>query len=106
MLPGAAGGDGVRRYLTYKEGLKLRGAINGVILERVAAVVALVLLVGATLPFSLLPRLRDAGRDWVVSALMIVVVVVLGGIAILWPPRPASRGAQGLADRARARPFG
>ena len=83
VLPGGAGGDGVRIYLTYKEGLKLRGAINGVILERVAAVLALVLLVGATMPFFLLPRLGDAGRDWMVPALLISVVAVIGGIAIL-----------------------
>ena len=57
VLPGGTGGDGVRMYMTYKEGLELRGAINGVILERVAVVLALVLLVGATLPFFLLSYL-------------------------------------------------
>jgi len=83
VLPGGTGGDGVRMYMTYKEGLELRGAINGVILERVAAVLALVLLVGATLPFFLLPYLNDVSRDWMVPAFLTAVGAVLSGIALL-----------------------
>ncbi|MBL6927924.1 MAG: flippase-like domain-containing protein, partial [Rhodospirillales bacterium] len=49
-LPASVGGDAVRTYLTYRHGISLRGALNGVMLERVATVTGLVLLVAAVLP--------------------------------------------------------
>jgi len=57
-LPGGTGGDPVRGYLAYKAGLGLRGAINGVMLERLVTVVALVILVDAT-QVSFLPKLDE-----------------------------------------------
>ena len=54
---------GVCMHMTYKKGLELRGAINGVILERVASILALMFLVGATMPLVLLPRFNDASLD-------------------------------------------
>lgn len=56
-------GSGLYVQMTYKEGLELRGVINGVILERVASILALVFLVGATMPLLLLPRLNHASLD-------------------------------------------
>jgi len=50
-LPGGTGGDAVRMYMGYRSGLPLRGAINGVMLERLATVFALVLVVDITQPF-------------------------------------------------------
>ena len=47
-LPGGSGGDAVRMYLSYKHGLSLRNAVNGVIIERIATVLALVALVDIT----------------------------------------------------------
>ena len=44
-LTGASGGDAVRMYLFYRHGFSLRSAVNGVIIERIAAVVSLVILV-------------------------------------------------------------
>ena len=43
-LPGGNGGDVVRMYLSYKLGLSLRNAVNGVIIERIVTVLALVVL--------------------------------------------------------------
>lgn len=50
VLPSSVGGDAVRIYKTYRQGMSLRGAINGVFLERVVAVLALVALVLVMLP--------------------------------------------------------
>lgn len=56
-------GGGVCVHMNYKEGLELRSAINGVILERVVSILALVFLVRATMPLLLLPRLNDVSLD-------------------------------------------
>ena len=44
-LPGGNGGDAVRMYLSYRLGFSLRNAVNSVIIERIAAVLSLVVLV-------------------------------------------------------------
>ena len=51
VLPGGTSGDLVRMFLSYRSGLTLRGSINGVMLERLITVVALVLLISLTQPF-------------------------------------------------------
>lgn len=79
-LPSSVGGDGVRIYKVYKQGVGLRSAFNGVILERVATVVALVVLVGVTLPW-FLPRLDETARAMAGPGLG---VVALGAAAGLW----------------------
>ncbi|MDD9876021.1 MAG: lysylphosphatidylglycerol synthase transmembrane domain-containing protein [Magnetovibrio sp.] len=76
-LPGGTGGDAVRIYMVYKSDVGLRGAFNGVILERVAIVLALVLLVVAAQPF-IVPKLDEAAAAWVVP---VVVLVTLGACA-------------------------
>lgn len=79
-LPSSVGGDGVRIYKVYKHGVGLRSAFNGVILERVATVVALVLLVGVTLPW-FLPRLDETARAMAGPGFG---VIALGAAAGLW----------------------
>ena len=79
-LPSSVGGDGVRIYKVYSQGLGLRSAFNGVILERVVTVVALVILVGVTLPW-FLPRLDETARAMAGPGLGIVA---LGAAAGLW----------------------
>ena len=53
-LPGGTGGDVVRIYLVFKGNWGIRGAVNGVLLERVATLLALMILVLCTLPFFLI----------------------------------------------------
>ena len=60
-----------RRYRADPEG-GLRGAVNGVMLERTAAVVALVALVAATQPF-FLPRVGEDTAGWIGSAVALSV---------------------------------
>jgi len=49
-LPSTVGGDGVRMYRAYRNGLPLEPAISSVILDRVIGLTALVLLVAAAQP--------------------------------------------------------
>lgn len=81
-LPGGTGGDAMRVYMVYKAGLGLRGALNGVILERVATVLALVILVLVTQPF-FLSNLDAASRAWVVPAIAVVSIGAFSGVALI-----------------------
>lgn len=76
VLPSSAGGDPVRIYMAYKDGLPLDKAFNGVFLERAVTVVALVLLVAMVQPL-FLPKLNpEAGM------LNLVVLGALAGGAV------------------------
>ncbi len=81
-LPSSVGGDAVRIYKTYRAGLTLRGAVNGVMLERIAAVVALVALVAATQPF-FLPRVGEDTAGWIGSAVALSVAATVAGMVVL-----------------------
>jgi uncharacterized membrane protein YbhN (UPF0104 family) len=78
-LPSSVGGDAVRMYLARREGLSLQGAINGVMLERMATVSGLILLVVITQPF-LLSRIGDNPAKFVFPALAAIAVI---GIAVV-----------------------
>ncbi len=81
-LPSSVGGDVVRIYKAYRAGLTLGGAVNGVMLERVAAVIALVALVAATQPF-FLPRVGDETARWIVPAVALGVAGTVAGMVVL-----------------------
>ncbi|HEX6978349.1 MAG TPA: lysylphosphatidylglycerol synthase transmembrane domain-containing protein [Alphaproteobacteria bacterium] len=49
-LPSAIGGDAVRAWLATHEGLPLGKAVNGVLIDRVIALLVLITIIGATLP--------------------------------------------------------
>jgi len=109
-LPGGTGGDAVRIYMAYKADIGLRGAINGVILERVATVVALVLMALATLPF-FVDRLGAEDQAWVVPSIMLIAGGAVFGLIVLCnlDRLPAAmrrwnlvRGLSNLAKDARA----
>jgi len=90
-LPGGTGGDPVRGYLAYKAGLGLRGAINGVMLERLVTVVALVLLVDVT-QVSFLPKLDEVTRNlFLLSVVLISVGAVVGLFVIIMLERLPER---------------
>ena len=75
-LPSSVGGDAVRIYKTWRAGLTLGAAVNGVMLERIAAVVALVALVAATQPF-FLPRVSEDTAGWIISAVALSVAATV-----------------------------
>ena len=81
-LPSSVGGDAVRIYKTWRAGLTLGSAVNGVMLERIAAVVALVALVAATQPF-FLPRVDEDTAGWIISAVAVAVAATVAGMVVL-----------------------
>ena len=72
----------MRMYKAYRAGLSLSGAVNGVMLERAAAVVALVLLVIATQPV-LMTRADARVGVWLIPALALFAVATVAGLALL-----------------------
>ncbi len=76
-LPSSVGGDAVRMYKAYRAGLSVPAAVNGVMLERAAMVLALLVMVAATQPL-FLPRVSAEIERWVAPA---VAVALLGGVA-------------------------
>ncbi len=81
-LPSSVGGDAVRIYKTYRAGLTLGRAVNGVMLERIAAVVTLVALVAATQPF-FLPRVGDETARWILPFVALGVAATVAGMVVL-----------------------
>ena len=79
VLPSSVGGDAVRMYKAYKAGLALPKAVNGVMLERIAMLVALVAMVAVLQP-ALLERIGDRVPVWIfptVTTLAVVGIIVL-----------------------------
>ena len=81
-LPSSVGGDAVRIYLAHRAGQPLSGAINGVMLERVAIVLALTLLVLAMQPL-FLGKLDPGKAPWVLSGVVSLTVLAVIGIGFL-----------------------
>lgn len=82
VLPGAVGADAVRVWMAHRSGLKLGAAINGVMLERIVTVLALVLLVAVTQPL-LFSRIPDHGVAWVFPALTGIALLGIAFIMVL-----------------------
>jgi len=82
ILPSSVGGDAVRIYKVYHEGINLRGAVNGVLLERAVTVVALLVLVDATLPW-FMPRVDDATLKVIIPGIALVSVAGFVGLGLL-----------------------
>jgi uncharacterized protein (TIRG00374 family) len=81
-LPGGTGGDAVRMYLGYRSGVSLRGAINGVMLERMVTVVALVIMVDITQPFfTAETNFKDA--ELLHMAAIVLTLAVVSGLAFI-----------------------
>ncbi len=77
-LPSSVGGDAVRIYKAYRGGLSLSASVNGVMLERVATVVGLLLLVVLVLPL-FLPRLdEETGRLFLLGGILSFSAAVAG----------------------------
>ena len=81
-LPGGTGGDVVRIYLVFKSNWGFRGAVNGVVLERAATLLALIILVLGTLPF-FLTNLDGDERAWVIPSLVLLSILTVSGVCLL-----------------------
>jgi hypothetical protein len=80
-LPSSVGGDPVRMYKAHRAGLSVAGAINGVMLERAATVVGLVILVAATQPV-FAARVGDAA-PWMAPVVALFAVAMVAGLALV-----------------------
>ena len=81
-LPSTIGGDAARMVLSRRAGLSLANAINSVMLERVVAVLGLILLVVATQPF-LLARIGDNPAKYVFPLLALGGLAGVGALMVL-----------------------
>jgi len=81
-LPSSVGGDPIRIYMAYKDGLPLGKAINGVMLERVVTIVGLVVLVSAVQP-AFLPKLDEQSQMVTLWALLMLGAGTLAGLTVL-----------------------
>jgi glycosyltransferase 2 family protein len=108
-LPSSVGGDAYRIYQSHRSGLTLGGAVNGVVLERAAAVLALGLVVLASQPFFLL-RVEEEVRSWVLPTAIAFNIISFSGLGVVmfFDRLPASlrkwrlvRGLVGLGSDAR-----
>ncbi len=81
-LPSSVGGDAVRIYKAYKSGMDLNSAINGVMLDRVATMLGLVLLVIVAVPF-FSNRLGPEETQWILPAVLLLAVGGVAGLVAL-----------------------
>lgn len=81
-LPASVGGDAVRTYLVYRDGVSLRTAISAIMLERVATVAALVFLVALIQPI-FVGRVGEAAGAWILPVAGVGVAAVIGGIVFI-----------------------
>ena len=102
-LPSTVGGDGVRMYRAVKAGLPVGAGVNGVLLDRIAGLFALLAIVAVTQPW-LYARVDDIPAR---VAFAIVIAAGITGVAILvscrrlpagWAKWSAVRGLVGLSD--------
>jgi len=82
VLPGAVGGDVVRIWTTNRAGLPLSAAVNSVMLERLATVLALVALVTISEPL-LAAKVPDPESLWLFPALTVLGIVGTGVTMLL-----------------------
>jgi uncharacterized membrane protein YbhN (UPF0104 family) len=88
LLPGTLGGDSMRVALSVAEGVKVKSAVMGILIDRAIALVALVGMVIAALPW-LAAHLADTRMVWAMAVL--AVSAMLGFLVFIWliPRLPA-----------------
>ncbi len=81
-LPSSVGGDPIRIFMAYKDGVPLKKAINGVLLERVATIVALVLVVTAVQP-AFISKLESGAKSLAIMTIVLLLAGVIAGLVVL-----------------------
>ena len=102
-LPSTVGGDGVRMYRAIKAGLSVAAGVNGVLLDRIAGLFALLGIVALTQPW-LYDRVEDTFAR---LAFAVVIAAGVGAVLVLvlcgrmpggWMRWSAVRGLVGLSN--------
>jgi len=103
LLPSGLGGDGVRMWLVHRAGLPTGSAITSVVVDRVVALAAIVLLVAIALPFAFDGAGGPATPVWlwgVVAGCALAVAAVAGFGKVPLPglllANPMARGIRRL----------
>jgi hypothetical protein len=81
-LPSSVGGDPIRIYMAYKDGLPLSKAINGVMLERVVTIIGLTILAIAVQPW-FVPKLNAETQMLTLTVLAMLGVGTIFGVIVL-----------------------
>lgn len=81
-LPSSVGGDPIRIYMAYKDGLPLSKAINGVMLERVITIIGLTVLVIAVQPW-FVPKLNAETQMLTLTVLAMLGAGTIFGVIVL-----------------------
>jgi len=81
-LPSSVGGDPIRIYMAYKDGLPLSKAINGVMLERVVTIIGLTILVIAVQPW-FVPKLNAETQMLTLTVLAMLGAGTIFGVIVL-----------------------
>ena len=81
-LPSSVGGDAVRMVLVHRAGISLGQAISSVFLERVANLLALVIIVSVATPFFIAHIALDQ-QPWVWAGVAALLGLVLAGLVFL-----------------------
>ena len=83
-LPSSMGGDAVRAYRAHRAGLSLGTAVGSVLLDRVATLLALILLVAAAVPFVASSLQGNVALlEWVVLGLLVAALLGTGLLMVL-----------------------
>ena len=102
-LPSTIGGDAIRVTYGYRNGLALKTAVKGVLIDRLSALLALILMSAATLPLLYDAIGNHAFADFVSALVAVALVGTLALVALRTLPRgirnwPGLRQAAGLSD--------
>jgi len=81
-FPSSVGGDPIRIYMAYKDGLPLSKAINGVMLERVVTIIGLTILVIAVQPW-FVPKLNAETQMLTLTVLAMLGAGTIFGVIVL-----------------------
>ena len=80
-LPSSVGGDAIRSYRAYKAGMGLGAAVGSVFLDRIATVLALVILVSVAVPF--VAGSMSGNVETLKLSVMALLFVAVGGTIFL-----------------------
>jgi len=81
-LPSSVGGDGVRIYKAYRSGLTLSEAVNGVMLERIATMLGLVVVVVIGTPF-FIDRVGSDDAGWIIPSVTLLGIGGVSGLIVM-----------------------
>src|SRR5690606_8166409 len=83
VLLSGVGGDIIRSYLAYKEGVGIRPSINGVILERLSAVIGSVLIIIIIMPIQIYYNVIELPLWFILLTLVTSLLIALIFVTLL-----------------------